>query len=67
LFIKIVNVVQCWDHLTTSDHQLYRVSIFETPFGLLIRLLQSHTRNYIHSQLFITLCHLYTAYNLTRS
>jgi hypothetical protein len=25
------------------------------------------TRNYIHSQLFITLCHIYTAYNDTRS
>jgi hypothetical protein len=25
------------------------------------------TRNYIHSQLFIMLCHIYTAYNLTRS
>jgi hypothetical protein len=24
-------------------------------------------RNYIHSQLFITLCHIYTAYNHTRS
>jgi hypothetical protein len=26
----------------------------------------STTRNYNHSQLFITLCHIYTAYNLTR-
>jgi hypothetical protein len=25
------------------------------------------TRNYIHSQLFLTLCHIYTAYNHTRS
>jgi hypothetical protein len=24
------------------------------------------TRNYIHSQLFLTLCHIYTTYNLTR-
>jgi hypothetical protein len=29
--------------------------------------LKSHTRNYNHSQLFLTLCHIYTAYNLTRS
>jgi hypothetical protein len=28
--------------------------------------LQSHTRNYNHSQLFLTLCHIHTAYNLTR-
>jgi hypothetical protein len=27
--------------------------------------LKSHTRNYNHSQLFLTLCHIYTAYNLT--
>jgi hypothetical protein len=30
--------------LTNSDHQLYRVWVLETPFGLLIRFyLQSHT------------------------
>jgi hypothetical protein len=42
-----------------------RVTSLKTPFGLLIRLLQSHTRNYSHSQLFFTLSHIYTAYNLT--
>jgi hypothetical protein len=29
--------------------------------------LQFYTRNYNHSQLFLTLCHIYTAYNHTRS
>jgi hypothetical protein len=54
--------------LTTSEHQLYSVSPLKTPFGLLIPLLQSSpTRNYIHSQLFLRLCHIYTAYNHTRS
>jgi hypothetical protein len=38
------------------------------PFRLLIPLLQSSpTRNYNHSQLFITLCHIYIPYNHTRS
>jgi hypothetical protein len=54
--------------LIGSDHQLYSVSPLETPFRLLISLLQSSpTRNYNHSQLCITLCHIYTAYNHTRS
>jgi hypothetical protein len=54
-------------YLITSDHQLYRVLIFETPFGLLIRYITIPiTRNYNYSQLFITLCHIYTAYNHTR-
>jgi hypothetical protein len=53
--------------LIISDHQLYRITPLKAPFGLLIPLLQSSpTRNYIHSQLFITLCHIYTAYNHTR-
>jgi hypothetical protein len=40
----------------------------KTPFGLLIWFITiSITRNYNHSQLFITLCHIYTAYNHTRS
>jgi hypothetical protein len=30
-------------YLTTSDHQLWRVWVLETSFGLLIRLLQSYT------------------------
>jgi hypothetical protein len=34
-------IVQCSGYWTTSDHQLYRVWVLETPFGLLIRLLQS--------------------------
>jgi hypothetical protein len=54
-------------YLIPSDHQLYRVTPLKTPFGLLIPILQSSpTRNYIHTQLFLTLCHIYTAYNLTR-
>jgi hypothetical protein len=62
------DIVQCYGHLITSDHQIYRVTPLKTPVGLLILLLQSSpTRNYIHSQLFITLCHIYTAYNHTRS
>jgi hypothetical protein len=60
------HTVQCYGHLTTSEHQLYSVSPLKTPFGLLIPLLQSSpTRNNNHSQLFITLCHIYIAYNLT--
>jgi hypothetical protein len=44
------------------------VTPLKTPFGLLIPLLQSSpTHNYSHSQLFLTLCHIYTAYNHTRS
>jgi hypothetical protein len=48
--------------------QLYNVTPRTTPFRLLIPLLQSSpTCNNNHSQLFITLCHIYTAYNHTRS
>jgi hypothetical protein len=55
-------------YLIPSDHQLYRVTPLKTPFRLVISLLQSSpTRNNNHSQLFITLCHIYTAYNHTRS
>jgi plasmid maintenance system killer protein len=62
------NIVQCSGHLTTSDHQLFRVTPLKTPFGLLIRFITIPiTCNYNHSQLSITLCHIYTAYNLTRS
>jgi hypothetical protein len=61
-------IVQCWGYLTTSDYQLYRVTPLKTPFGVLIPLLQSSpTRNYIHSQLFLTLLCVYTIIILTRS
>jgi hypothetical protein len=50
-------------YLIPSDHQLYNVTPLKTSFGLLIPLLQSYTRNYIHSQLFFTLCHICTACN----
>jgi hypothetical protein len=54
--------------LISSDHQLYSVTPLKTPFGLLIGLFTIPiTRNYNHSQLFLTLCYIYTAYNLTRS
>jgi hypothetical protein len=38
-------------YLITNDHQLYRVTIFETPLGLVIRLLQSqsHVTSIIHN------------------
>jgi hypothetical protein len=52
----------------SSDHQLYNVTPLKKPFGLLILFISFPiTRNYIHSQLFLTLCHIYTAYNHTRS
>jgi hypothetical protein len=45
---------------------LWRVMPLETPFGLVICLLQSSpTRNYIHLQLFITLLPVYTITILT--
>jgi hypothetical protein len=44
------NNVQCWGHLISSDHQLYRVTPLKTPFRLLIPLLQSSpARNYNHN------------------
>jgi hypothetical protein len=51
----------------SSDHRLYRVTLLKMPFGLVIPLLQSQSRNYIHSQLFLTLLRVYTAYNHRRS
>jgi hypothetical protein len=51
-----------------SSAPIVRVTSLKTPFGLLIRLLQSSiTRNYNHSQLFLTPLHMYTAYNHKRS
>jgi hypothetical protein len=32
-----------WGYLISSDHQLYRVTPLETPFGLVIPLLQSQS------------------------
>jgi hypothetical protein len=53
-------------HLITSDHQLYNVTPLKTPFRLLLCLLQSSpTRNYNHSQLFITLSHLHRLQSYT--
>jgi hypothetical protein len=47
---------------------LYRVTPLKKPFGLLIPLLQSqpHVTTITHNYSF-TLCHIYTAYNHTRS
>jgi hypothetical protein len=54
-------------YLTTSENQLYRVWVLETPLRLVLDFITiSHLHNYNHLQLFITLCHIYTAYNLTR-
>jgi hypothetical protein len=56
-----VYIVQCLGHLISSDHQLYNVMPLKMPFRLLIRLVQSSpTRNYNHSQLFLTLSHLHS-------
>jgi hypothetical protein len=43
------------------------VTPLKTPFGLLIPLLQSQSHVTTITQLFLTLCHVYTAYNHTRS
>jgi hypothetical protein len=51
---------------TTSDHQLYRYATADTVRIVNWFITTPITRNYIHSQLFLTLCHIYTAYNLTR-
>jgi hypothetical protein len=51
--------------LLTTSCTVFR---YLTPFWLLIRFITiPNTRNYNNSQLFLTLCHIYTAYNLTRS
>jgi hypothetical protein len=63
--------------LTTSEHQMYNVRVLDqfcTPVVQCfttedaVRIITSFilisiTRNYIHSQLFLTLLHMYTAYN----
>jgi hypothetical protein len=46
----------------SSDQQLHLVTPLKTPFGLVIGLFTILARNYNYSQLFITLCYLYTAY-----
>jgi hypothetical protein len=45
------HIVQCYGHLITSDHRLHRVMPLETPFGLLISLLQSqsHVTTFTHN------------------
>jgi hypothetical protein len=54
--------------MTLHTKILYNVTPLKTPFGLVIGLFTIPiTRNYNHSQVFITLCHIYTAYNHTRS
>jgi hypothetical protein len=51
-----IYIVQCSGFLISSDHQLYRVMPLNTPFGLVIPLLQSQS----HVQLFLTLLRVYT-------
>jgi hypothetical protein len=52
MLLKYIYIVQCSGYLTSSDHQLYRVWVLETPFGLLIPLLQSshlHVTTFTHN------------------
>jgi hypothetical protein len=63
LFLILHNV-RILDHFWPP---VVRVTPLKTPFGLLIRLLQAHPHVTTFTQLFLTLCHIYTAYNLTRS
>jgi hypothetical protein len=60
------NIVQGLGVLDKFWPPIVRVTSLKTPFGLVIPLFTILARNYIHSQLFISLCHIYTAYNLTR-
>jgi hypothetical protein len=61
---KLNVLYNVWGYLLTSDHQLYRVTPLETPFRLLIPLLQSQShvttithnyflRGYVFTQLTI--------------
>jgi hypothetical protein len=54
-------VVTCY----ATEDAVRIVNSFYLQSQSLIPLL--HVRHYNHSQLFLTLCHIYTAYNLTRS
>jgi hypothetical protein len=64
----IVNdIVQCWGLLDQFWPPIVLVTPLKTPVGLLITLLQSSpSRNYNHSQLFLTLLRVYTSIILTR-
>jgi hypothetical protein len=65
IYIYILYNVRVLDHFWPP---VVRVTPLKTSFGLSVDLLQSSpTRNYNHSQLFLTLCHIYTAYNHTPS
>jgi hypothetical protein len=47
-FLFIFNtIVQCWGSLISSAPIVHVISPLKTPFGLLIRLLQSHTYNHL--------------------
>jgi hypothetical protein len=65
VYIYILYYVRVtWSLLITNC----TVNPLRTPFGLAIPLLQSSiTRNYNHSQLFLTLLHMYPGYNHKRS
>jgi hypothetical protein len=54
--------------LTTYDHQLY-VLATEDAVRIVNSFITIFTHTWLHSlrQLFLTLCHIYTAYNRTRS
>jgi hypothetical protein len=76
-FIQKLALLVCWKifiyyctMLGSLDHfwsPVVRVTPLKTPVRLLIGLFTiPTTHNYIHSQLFLTLCHIYTAYNHTR-
>jgi hypothetical protein len=51
--LKLQNIVQCYGYLTTSDHQLYRVTPLKTPFGSMLLLFQSqsHVTTFTHNYL----------------
>jgi hypothetical protein len=52
MIISYYSIVQCYGYLTSSNHQLYRVTPLKTPFGLLSYLITiSITRNYNHNYL----------------
>jgi hypothetical protein len=60
------DIVQCWGHLTTSDHQLYRVTPLKTSFGLIIPLLQSQPQVTTFTHNYFLRCYTCTQLTIIR-
>jgi hypothetical protein len=60
-----ISIVLCWWYLISSDHQLYRVTLLKTPFGLVIPLSQSQSHVTTITHNYFLCCYTCTQLTIT--